>query len=54
MRTEGREFSGRPRADLDVLPGITSTIEIRTGPNTLLQYLTKPFTKTLSEALGER
>lgn len=33
---------------------MTSTVEIRTGSNTVLQYLTKPVTKTLSEALGER
>ncbi|ENO95247.1 RND family efflux pump membrane fusion protein [Thauera phenylacetica B4P] len=49
-----RKFSGRPHADLDILPGMTSTVEIRTGSNTVLQYLTKPVTKTLSEALGER
>lgn len=54
VRTEGRKFSGRPHADLDILPGMTSTVEIRTGSNTVLQYLTKPVTKTLSEALGER
>lgn len=54
VRTEGRKFSGRPGADLDILPGMTATVEIRTGSSTVLQYLTKPVTKTLSEALGER
>jgi len=54
VRTEGRQFSGRPDADLDILPGMTATVEIKTGSSTVLQYLTKPVTKTLSEALGER
>lgn len=54
VRTEGRRFSGRPDADLDILPGMTATVEIKTGSSTVLQYLTKPVTKTLSEALGER
>jgi adhesin transport system membrane fusion protein len=29
-------------------------VEIKTGANTVLKYLTKPITKTLSESLGER
>mgnify|MGYP003353224618 CR=1 FL=1 len=33
---------------------MTATVEIRTGTNTVLKYLTKPVVKTLSEALRER
>ena len=54
MRTTGRQFSGRPNAEIDILPGMTATIEIKTGRKTVLQYLTKPIVKTLSESLGER
>jgi adhesin transport system membrane fusion protein len=54
VRTTGRQFSGRPNADIDILPGMTATIEIKTGRKTVLQYLTKPIVKTLSESLGER
>jgi len=54
VRTTGRQFSGRPNAEIDILPGMTATIEIKTGRKTVLQYLTKPIVKTLSESLGER
>ncbi|MEN9905486.1 MAG: Type secretion system rane fusion protein PrsE [Pseudomonadota bacterium] len=54
VRTEGRRFSARPDADIGIQPGMTATVEIKTGQRTVLQYLTKPITKTLSESLGER
>jgi adhesin transport system membrane fusion protein len=54
VRTEGRRFSGRPNEDLEIQPGMTATLEIRTGRNTVLKYITKPVVKTLSEALRER
>jgi adhesin transport system membrane fusion protein len=54
VRTTGRQFSGRPNAHIDILPGMTATIEIKTGSKTVLQYLTKPIFKTLNESLGER
>lgn len=54
VRTTGRQFSGRPEANLEIQPGMTATVEIKTGSKTVLQYITKPVTKTLSEALGER
>jgi len=54
VRTDGRRFSGRPNEDLEIQPGMTATVEIRTGANTVLKYLTKPVVKTLSEALRER
>lgn len=54
VRTEGRAFSGRPDANLEIQPGMTALIELKTGTNTVLQYLTKPVVKTLAESLGER
>ena len=54
MRTTGRQFSARPNARMDILPGMTATVEIKTGRKSVLQYLTKPIVKTLSESLGER
>ncbi len=54
VRTEGRRFSSRPDADLEIQPGMTATVEIRTGSNTVLNYLMKPVVKTLSQALRER
>jgi adhesin transport system membrane fusion protein len=54
VRTSGRQFSGKPDAKLEIQPGMTATVEIRTGSNTVLHYLTKPLVKTISESLGER
>ena len=54
VRTLGRQFSGRPDEKLEIQPGMTATIEVKTGQRTVLQYLTKPVIKTLSQSLGER
>jgi adhesin transport system membrane fusion protein len=39
---------------LDILPGMTAQVDIRTGDRTLMNYLLKPLRKTLSESFGER
>ncbi len=54
VRTDGRRFSARPNEQLDIQPGMTATIEVKTGQRTVLQYLLKPVVKTLSQSLGER
>ncbi len=54
VRTDGRRFSGRPNEELEIQPGMTATVEIRTGSNTVLNYLAKPVVKTLTQALRER
>jgi adhesin transport system membrane fusion protein len=54
VRTDGRNFSGRPNEELQILPGMLATVEIQTGKNTILNYLLKPITKTISESMGER
>ena len=54
VRTNGRQFNGRANANFEILPGMTATVEIKTGSNTVLQYITKPVVKTLKESLGER
>jgi adhesin transport system membrane fusion protein len=54
VKTEGKKFSGRPEENLEIQPGMTATIEIKTGKNTVLKYIFKPVIKTMSESLGER
>ena len=54
VRTTGRQFSGRPHEKLEIQPGMTATIEVKTGQRTVFQYLTKPIVKTFSQSLGER
>ena len=43
--------SGKP---LEIMPGMTAQVDIRTGRRTVMEYLLKPLRKTLAESLGER
>lgn len=54
IKTSGRNLVSRQKERIDIQPGMTATVEIKTGSNTVLRYLTKPITKTLAESLGER
>jgi adhesin transport system membrane fusion protein len=54
VRTSGRRFSNAPDQQLDIQPGMTATVEIKTGERTVMEYLLKPVIKTLSESMGER
>jgi membrane fusion protein, adhesin transport system len=48
------EIPPRSRDRIEVLPGMTSTVEIITGRRTVAQYLLKPIRRASSEALVER
>jgi adhesin transport system membrane fusion protein len=39
---------------LDILPGMTAQVDIRTGDRTVMDYLLKPLRKTVMESFGER
>lgn len=39
---------------LEILPGMTAQVDIRTGERSLLSYLLKPIRKTFAESMGER
>ena len=54
VQTVGKRFSKRPNFEFDIIPGMTASVEIKTGSNTVLNYLTKPLTKTLAESFSER
>ncbi len=54
VKTQDRNLSSRQNERIDIQPGMTASVEIKTGRQTVLRYLTKPITKTLDESLGER
>lgn len=54
IKTRDRNLSSSNNERIDIQPGMTATVEIKTGRQTVLRYLTKPITKTLDESLGER
>ncbi|HPD82314.1 MAG TPA: HlyD family type I secretion periplasmic adaptor subunit [Alphaproteobacteria bacterium] len=39
---------------LPIIPGMIATVDILTGHKTVMEYLLKPFIKTLSESMNER
>jgi len=54
IKTRDRNLSSRKNERINIQPGMTATVEIKTGRQTVFRYLTKPITKTLDESLGER
>lgn len=42
------------RKKIEIQPGMTASVDIRTGVRTVLHYLTKPVIRTFAESLGER
>jgi membrane fusion protein, adhesin transport system len=54
IKLVGREFKGSQAQNIDVRPGLTATVEIKTGKRSVFDYLTKPITKTLTHGLRER
>lgn len=53
IRIREAEFKGRAN-EIVIRPGMTATVDIKAKERTVLSYLTKPLTKTLSEGMGER
>jgi adhesin transport system membrane fusion protein len=43
-----------PGEKIEIQPGMTATVEVQTGRNTVWHYLTKPINKTMGEAMTER
>ena len=54
IKAVGRNFRGGKAENIEIQPGMTATVEIKTGSNTILRFLTKPVTKTITESMGER
>ena len=54
VETPGGSVSTRTGKKIDLLPGMTAQVDIRTGDRTVLDYLLKPLRKTMTESMGER
>ena len=53
VETEGNYITDKEGKRLDITPGMTATVDIRTGEKTVFQYLIKPITR-MKQALQER
>ncbi len=54
VRTKGSKLRNPRSEKIEIIPGMTASVEIKTGQRTVMQYLLKPLTKSLSESLHER
>ncbi|MEY4160354.1 MAG: hypothetical protein RLZZ136_975, partial [Pseudomonadota bacterium] len=54
IRVDTRPMKGLGGQAVALQPGMTATVEIKTGDNTVLGYLMKPILKTVSESMQER
>ena len=54
VRVAGKDLEGMGPDPVVIQPGMTATVEIKTGENTVLGFLTKPITRGVSESFGER
>lgn len=48
------EFKSQNAENIEIRPGMTANIDIKARERTVFSYLTKPVTKTLGQAFGER
>jgi adhesin transport system membrane fusion protein len=53
LRTD-KNFIESSKGELEIIPGMTVTVDILTGKKTVLDYLLKPILKAQNEALRER
>ena len=54
VTTKGNPVVTQTGKQIDILPGMTSQVDIRTGDRTVMDYILKPVRKTLTESFGER
>lgn len=54
VRTKGSKLRNPRSEKIEIIPGMTASVEIKTGRRSVMQYLLKPVTKGLSESLHER
>jgi adhesin transport system membrane fusion protein len=54
IRSDVHQLANSSNRPIELQPGMTATVEIKTGTSSVFRYLTKPIVKTLDESLGER
>lgn len=54
VKTTGRTLTHVKEGEIELQPGMTATVDLITGRNTVLNYLIKPITKTMDNALREK
>jgi adhesin transport system membrane fusion protein len=53
VQIKGHTYQGERAHKIEMRPGMTASVSIKSAERSVLSYLTKPITKTLSQSLGE-
>jgi adhesin transport system membrane fusion protein len=54
VRADDKRFAKQAKETIQLQPGMTVMVEVKTGKNTVLRYLAKPIVKTMREAMVEK
>ena len=54
VRADDKRFAKKAREAIQLQPGMTVSVDVKTGKNTVLRYLAKPIVKTMREAMVEK
>ena len=54
VRADDKRFAKQAKEAIQLQPGMTVLVEVKTGKNTVLRYLAKPIVKTMREAMVEK
>jgi len=54
VRTKGSKLRNPRSEKIEIIPGMTASVELKTGQRSVMQYLLKPITRGLKESLHER
>jgi adhesin transport system membrane fusion protein len=54
VRADDKRFAKQAKEAIQLQPGMTVMVEVKTGKNTVLRYLAKPIVKTMREAMVEK
>jgi adhesin transport system membrane fusion protein len=54
VHADDKRFAKQTKETIQLQPGMTVMVEVKTGKNTVLRYLAKPIVKTMREAMVEK
>jgi len=49
-----KQLKSKSAKDIEVKPGMTATVDIKTGSRSILSYIVNPLAKTLHQSMGEK
>ena len=54
VQTDGNNLKDKNGKSLPIIPGMIATVDVQTGKKTVMEYLMKPFFKTVENSMNEK